>query len=299
MRLVLVHGINQQGKEPKGLTKEWLKGLREVAQAANWPTPTEVVMPFYGQDLYELTEGITKAEQEVVAQGGKPNAEALTMARKYAEELRVRAGVSEAQIEQAEAEILAEDGAQEIVVEQGAIVHNRRVKAIIRAIEKVSPFRGSVAMRLLGQAHAYLTKGNVTKVVDARVRPALEGGEEMIIIAHSLGTIVTYKLLREMARKGAPANVRLYMTLGSPLGIQAVRDVLHPPFERPGGVKRWINGGDPDDFVALDTTLKGAYGPDVEDLTNIKNGDADKHAIADYLANASVYDPILEAVKQG
>lgn len=297
MRLVLVHGINQQSKNPDGLRVEWLKGLRELAQAADWPEPTEIFMPFYGQDLYDLTEGFTKAEQEVVAQGGKPSAEAMTMARKYAEELKDRAGVSEAQIAEAEAEIAAEDGAQEIVVEQGSIVHNRRVKAIIRALEKISPFRGSVALRLLGQAHAYLTRGNVTETVDSIVKPALEGGEEMIIVAHSLGTIVTYKLLRDMAKEGTPANVRLYLTLGSPLGIQAVKDAIHPPFERPAGVKQWINGADPDDFVALDTTLRGVYGPHVQDLSDIRNGDEDKHSIVDYLANKSVYTPLLDATK--
>jgi hypothetical protein len=47
-----------------------------------------------------------------------------------------------------------------------------------------------------------------------------------VVVAHSLGTIVSYRLLR---RYGAKAQVKLFVTLGSPLGIDVVKARLRPP----------------------------------------------------------------------
>lgn len=294
-QLILVHGIKQEGKTADGLTVEWLKGLRALATDAGWPKPVEVTMPFFGDVLFNMTEEGAKSARNLVAQGNGQEIEELNVSSDYAEEAADKAGLTIAQIDQAEAEILAEEGgAAELVVPQGSIVHNRRTKAILRLIEKISPFHGDIALRILGQAHAYLKRDDVAEAVDDIVRPFLDTPEEKVVIAHSLGTIVTYKILRDL---GAAANVKLYMTLGSPLGLASVKKELSPDLSFPKGVKRWINGGDPDDFVAMRTELKGIFKGDIIDLGGIKNGDEDKHAIVDYLSNKTVYEPIMDAMK--
>jgi pimeloyl-ACP methyl ester carboxylesterase len=59
--------------------------------------------------------------------------------------------------------------------------------------------------------------------VDAKVRPALEAGP-CIVVAHSLGTVVAFKLLRAHTQ-----DVPLFVTLGSPLGLTSVQSALKRP----------------------------------------------------------------------
>lgn len=133
--------------------------------------------------------------------------------------------------------------------------------------------------------------------VDAIVRPALDVDEPMIIVAHSLGTIVTYKLLREFAAAGKPRQCPLYVTLGSPLGIDVVRKSFVKPRNRPADVGRWVNGADPEDFVTLRPELdEGTFGPGVENISNIDNGYDDPHAISGYLGNSDIAELIRTAI---
>ena len=84
-----------------------------------------------------------------------------------------------------------------------------------------------------------------------------------IVIAHSLGTIVTFDVLSELGHD-AP-DVPLLLTLGSPLGISNVLARLvggtPPPPVRPAAVKRWNNVADPFDPVALVPQLSQLFDP--------------------------------------
>ena len=59
-----------------------------------------------------------------------------------------------------EQERLAAEAAALEAVEQGFPM-SRRINAIVSVLEKISPARGDLAVRLLGQAHAYLKKPGV------------------------------------------------------------------------------------------------------------------------------------------
>ena len=110
------------------------------------------------------------------------------------------------------------------------------------------------ALRRLGlsfvrQVDAYLTRPHIRAAVDDIVRPSLSRGPA-IIVAHSLGTIVAYNLLRATGQDG---RFPLLVTVGSPLGIGAVKDKIMPPrpLMRPTSVSSWLNATDERDYVAL------------------------------------------------
>jgi hypothetical protein len=70
MRLVLVHGINQQAKSAVTIEREWLDTLRmATVRSAEWPKPplNEIVTPFYGDRLFALAK--TKQNLNAIAQG--------------------------------------------------------------------------------------------------------------------------------------------------------------------------------------------------------------------------------------
>lgn len=82
------------------------------------------------------------------------------------------------------------------------------------------------------------------------------GDEPAIVIAHSLGTIVAYDALRqaELTSGLDTDQVRLFMTLGSPIGIDLFRHSIEPP-KLAIPARRWVNFSDPADTIALSPKL--------------------------------------------
>ena len=98
----------------------------------------------------------------------------------------------------------------------------------------------------------------------------LTGGGPFVVIGHSQGSMVTYQALMEL---GAALEVELYVTIGSPLGLPQVTDVLKQwhgqTLPIPAGVKRWVNIAQDGDIVCLDQSLADEFSaagkPRIED----------------------------------
>ena len=83
------------------------------------------------------------------------------------------------------------------------------------------------------------------------VRPLLENGDALEIVAHSWGSVVAYEGLRELAEENLAGEVRNFFTLGSPLAISIVRRFVRRSWDgsRPKNVRSWINLDATGDFV--------------------------------------------------
>ncbi|MGV9893001.1 serine peptidase [Streptomyces tendae] len=124
-----------------------------------------------------------------------------------------------------------------------------------------------------------------------------------IVIAHSLGTVVTYEALHAHPE----LHVELLLTLGSPLALpNAVFDRLVPrptgasvPLgARPPGVTRWVNIADPGDPVAIPPRLARAFSGIALDLTDSIHAVFGFHHAKNYLscaATAATLGPYLGA----
>ncbi|MCZ6642652.1 MAG: hypothetical protein O7F71_13825, partial [Gammaproteobacteria bacterium] len=120
---------------------------------------------------------------------------------------------------------------------------------------------------------------------------------EMVVVSRSLGTVVCYALLRELAKKGQTLNVKLFVTLGSPLAIDEVRKEFPLPLNIPAGIQRWFNGSDPEEFVALHSAIEPPkYADGIENIVDIENGDEDPHDIERYLRDIRVATTIHNAI---
>ena len=145
--------------------------------------------------------------------------------------------------------------------------------------------------------HAYFFR-DFAERMRAVVRAAIAGIDEpFVLVSHSLGTIIAYDVLREEASRSL--EIPLFVTVGSPLGVQEIQDLVAQPLEVPAGVGAWLNASDFRDVVALDHTLKPEYAPPdrCTDLI-VDNSSANHHGIREYLAAAAVRDPILAALSQ-
>lgn len=122
-------------------------------------------------------------------------------------------------------------------------------------------------------------------------------GRRIMLVAHSMGTIVAYDVLRDLERAEPGLAVEHLVTLGAPLGLPHVLYKIldeHGDARTPANVRRWSNLADRHDPVAADTNLSNDFKPSgsgvaVEDdlvlngYESPRTGRPDHHKIYGYL----------------
>lgn len=141
--------------------------------------------------------------------------------------------------------------------------------------------------------------------MEQSLRERLRAGGPYVVIAHSQGSLIAYSVLRELSK--SDCDVRLLVTIGSPLGIEEVQDELiklRGPLEVPRCVSRWVNVADRLDPVAVDVTLAEEYEPrsgvEIEDHYRLfLNPDSPRHPHSGtgYLKTPEVRKPVQEVVE--
>jgi subtilisin family serine protease len=124
-----------------------------------------------------------------------------------------------------------------------------------------------------------------------------------VVVAHSQGSIIAYDVLREFDETPPPLEVRLFVTIGSPLGLEEVQDNLIKPLRVPRVVRAWANFADPVDPVAADKTLRGDFRGEVRiDDVGVVNRDTlrlagfNPHSGTGYLATDEVRSMVQRVV---
>ena len=89
----------------------------------------------------------------------------------------------------------------------------------------------------------------------------------------------------------------LFVTLGSPLGIQTIKKKVASPLGIPRGVGAWFNASDERDVVALFARLdEKSFIGGIENLTDLKNPHDHPHGIGGYLGDKRVAAKIAAAL---
>jgi hypothetical protein len=99
------------------------------------------------------------------------------------------------------------------------------------------------------------------RLADALLR---NEGKRIMLVAHSMGSIVAYDVLRDFGRERPTMVVDHLVTLGSPLGMPPVLDHIrqeNAAVRTPSAVQRWTNLADRWDRVAIDVRLADDYMP--------------------------------------
>jgi len=284
-KILFIHGRSQGGKDPVALKKEWISAFDEGCDKAGIgrAEPSVVSLPYYGDRLDQLVAAMdAPLSDEIRTRGGLPSDEAYAQFREaVAEEVRKAAGIPDAEAEQ----YLSPD-------ERARGPQNWEwVQAILRAIDQRFP--GSAARlveRVTRDAWVYLTAPGVRSVIDDIVRADLTA-DETVVVGHSLGSLVGYLVLRHSTLK---LNVVRYVTVGSPLGVQAIRRRLSP-LAYPANVGPWYNAYDDRDVVALRALDSTSFPitPGITNSTHVKNKTDNRHGIIGYLDDPEVAKMIM------
>jgi alpha-beta hydrolase superfamily lysophospholipase len=99
------------------------------------------------------------------------------------------------------------------------------------------------------------------RMLKVALRSAAEGGHPVLLLAHSMGSVIAYDSLWEMSHAGRDrVRVDLLVTMGSPLGQRYLQMRLKGADKRghgryPANVRAWTNISAVGDLTALDPDL--------------------------------------------
>jgi predicted alpha/beta hydrolase family esterase len=163
------------------------------------------------------------------------------------------------------------------------------------AIEALSQAAGEAMFdRTVDLATVMLSENDLRDKLRARIEAEISD-DTRVLVAHSLGTVLSYSALA----RHDDWPVHTFVTLGSPLAVPLVFNALEPaPVDGmgiwPGSVQRWVNVRAVND-KACETCLADHFGPRVEELV-IDNGHR-AHAPEPYLNSSPTGAAIAAALQ--
>ena len=331
--LLLVHGRSQEmapgaDRSPEavaayieGRKREWLAGLARGLTLAGHPPlqPDAVYYPFYGNVLADLIAAHERAggrtpdlESAPVAVAAKHTRDDLIL--EAADELGFRPSrrLARTDPELVDRIVTAERNQAE-GVESGwsDLLKPRIVREALRFLAEKTGTSEFIIQQFLRDVAYYLEDDAVRAAVQKEVsttvdRIVADGHRDLVVVAHSLGSVVAYDTCSDLPT----IRVRLLVTAGSPLGYPIVRRNLRggpegvdarpvpavlDPFPAAPGRERvwWLNAYDVLDVVALVHPLASRFSGGDERIRDERTfNPTAPHSMTDYLSDPDVAGPI-------
>ncbi|WP_432144797.1 trypsin-like serine peptidase [Streptomyces sp. bgisy084] len=287
--LVFLHGRSQQGKDPEELRRTWAAGLNfGLTRAALTPIdPADAWFPYYGDRLVQAIQPHEAAPQPVEAVADGSTAEACAPAgpaRGTYEQLMAEA-----------AEAAGMPGGDQLATERfggslvGALQRQLSWLAARTDLDEL------VIATTLRDVAAYLDDPGVRDAVLDAVLASMPTSGELVLVSHSLGTVVGMDLIERLAPE---LDFTLLVTAGSPLGLDSVYSrLLAGGPKRPERVNHWLNAWCPTDAVAIGCPLGDSWRDELTELA-VANARDRAHNIEEYLSHPEVAGAISRTVRR-
>ncbi|MBB6557046.1 hypothetical protein [Nonomuraea rubra] len=275
--IVFIHGRGQEGKDPEALRSEWCTALAAGLGVPRLAMPC--VLPYYGNVLHRVTAHAAKESElvELPADGG--------------EEMPFHPFLPE-DVGELERLLLADlaattGGVQPELAGISDLLSWTLARRLLTWVSKNTSVDKEIIKVFLQDVAVYLSHGR--KPVLDEVRRLLPASGDLVLVSHSLGTVVARDLLvDETVRR----RVVFWVTAGSPLGLPTIQRNLLAKGTRHPGV-RWLTTYDVNDIVALGHPLESGWGTPLSQI-EVENRDT-PHAIDRYLRHRTVAGPIGNA----
>lgn len=288
MKLLFIHGIAQGGKNPEDLKQRWKETLQKGYKAAGLPFPDtlEPDFPYYGDALdAAVAQSRLPMPQNLTPKGDGEASEYEQFVKKSLEEMKVKANISTQ-------DVRAEAGT--IPATEKGIQNWRLTQALARLLDRRCADLTSFTIEMfLRDVFLYMTDVNVTREINSIINEKLTN-EPTIVVAHSLGTVVAYRVLLEQR---ARINIRRFITVGSPLGIHTISSRLGV-LKYPKADLLWYNAYDKRDIVALNALKAPDFETDpvINNFGDVQNQTDNRHGIIGYLNDSTVAKSVAEAL---
>jgi hypothetical protein len=271
--IVAIHGISQHRTSRTEMHEAWRTAVVEGLRNIRSPHADSVTLEcaFYG---HEYNDGKSLDE---------PKYAAVDLDSGF--EMEIVFAIEDA---------LTDDGDES--EEESKLYLPGSVQRALAAIQASGLFEGldGVLISNVKQVHRYLEDPDFHALVVAEVEHAMSRSPRLVI-GHSLGSVIAYDWLQHNSVEDPPA----LLTIGSPLGLAALRIRLRPPLVEPrwpGNVRSWTNIAAGHDAVAMVKKLGPVCHPAIDDqlCTNPRRG---AHSAVNYLMNVRTAHAIHEALE--
>lgn len=298
MKLVFLHGRAQEDKDPLVLRQTWIVALRQGLAAAGRELPIDerdIVFPYYGDALRDITG---ESSDDLATVRFPLREHEAEFACEVLEERLAEAGVTDAVIAAQTAPAIRDDG---LAYRLSTSLSSEWIQRGLSLLDRYVPRASAKSMEsTAADVTQYLNDIEVQQHIESGVVRAFEqcGAEETVVVGHSLGSIVAYRMLRQ----GGPIEcpVKALITLGSPLGISVVRNTLEP-IAYPPAVGSWFNAYDERDVIALNPLDAKHFlvDPAITNFSGVRNESDNHHKIRGYLTDPVVATRIVEELRSG
>ena len=124
----------------------------------------------------------------------------------------------------------------------------------------------------LEDLYAYYNDENIRTNLQECLKSQLKKhkNKRIMLISHSMGTIIAYDVLCQLAGGGSGLTIEHFITMGSPLGLPFITERIKVPAGEnpavPDNVKKWTNFSDMSDPVCADPCLADDYESNSKDV---------------------------------
>ncbi len=295
MKLILIHGRAQETRDEVELKKEWLAALHTGLKKSNLVLPENVSIefPYYGKLLKKLVDDAKSApvEGEAKRSGTQikiDEAAEIDFYEDFLGEIATHTEMTPAE----RAELL------DIQNTKRGPLNWAIVQKLLVFLDKKKRLGDPILKSFTRDVFLYLTISGIKKQINEQVLKSFDT-EPCVVVGHSLGSIISYLLLKNNPQ----LQVKKFITVGSPLGLNSVRKYLEQPLRMPECInpkeKGWYNAFDERDFVALNPLDREYFNiqPPIENKNDVNNRTSNRHGIEGYLEDAVVAQKIYEALR--
>lgn len=105
----------------------------------------------------------------------------------------------------------------------------------------------------------------IRRLLKIPLRAAWKSERPVLLIGHSMGSIIAYDALWQMSQKsGSEHKIDLFLTMGSPLGQTFIQRRIKGYYEQPDNryprnIKRWVNVAAVGELTAIDMRLQDDF----------------------------------------
>ncbi|MFF7866825.1 trypsin-like serine peptidase [Streptomyces qaidamensis] len=275
--LVFLHGRDQQDNHPDELRRTWTAGLNRGLTLATLPPldPEDVWFPFYGTRLHNLVSG----RESTAGPIGLDQVSAAAAAEVFAAESPT--GSYERLLYEAAARAGMPQNGPATTEGFGAGLVGVLHRPLSWLAAKSDLDEWTIAT-FLRDVDLYLGDSAVRQAVLDSVMETMPTSGELVLVTHSLGTVVGMDLLSRLPESLDPV---LLVTAGSPLGLDGVNErLLTRGPHQPPRVRDWVNVWCPTDTVAIGCPLEDERWGKLTQLA-VPNGRERAHKMDEYLGH--------------
>lgn len=294
MKIIFIHGMNQQNYNADNLKQHWLdifqQGINELKLDIS-AKELDISLPFYGDlitkhqlsNRFDLDAFLPKSWVNFHLH--KHNTTAPSTVLNTAPTIPILPYfMPEHELKLSKRLYLASQLFKDKALKEFSVILNNFPK-----------LHESLIHKFLIETYLYLANSQFMDEVHQRILASLEADETYIIVAHSLGTVIAYNLLQQLQSQ---YKIQRFITLGSPLAFKVIQSKLTQPIHRPQCLNGdWHNFYSPDDFLTAFPLVNAPFDFQPAILnTSISTFIHSPHQIAGYLQHPAVIKNIVEVL---